>query len=246
MNLVSAEAEALARALAAALPTAALERADVALFPAFPLLPHVRDAIAGTPIQLGAQNMHWEEKGAFTGEVSAPMLKDTGCAWVILGHSERRYVLGESDDIIRRKLRCALAAGLKPILCIGETLDQRKAGRTLETLDRQLSSAMEGLAGIPARAVTIAYEPVWAIGTGVNAAPGQAQEAHAHIRARLGEMTGIDASGMIRILYGGSVTPENIEALIACPDVDGVLVGGASLQADRFVRIVIATASKPR
>jgi triosephosphate isomerase len=246
MNLVGAEAGALARGIASALRPAVYERADVALFPAFPLLAPVREALAGTPIQLGAQNMSWEDKGALTGEVSAAMLRDAGCGWVILGHSERRHILGETDAMIRRKLDRAHASGLQAILCVGETGEERRAGRTLATLDRQLAAAFEGWGYDRIQATAIAYEPVWAIGTGVNATPGQAQEAHAHIRSRVGEMTGTAAAALIRILYGGSVSPENIDALIACPDVDGALVGGASLQADKFARIVNGTASKTR
>jgi len=244
MNLLAADGLALARDLLAFLPPDVFERAEVALFPPFTTLHAVRHAVARSPIALGAQNMSWEEKGAFTGEVSAAMLKDVGCSWVILGHSERRHVLGEPDDMINRKVVRSHTAGLKPILCVGEKLDERNAGQTLAVIDRQLREGLKGVPPPQIEATVAAYEPVWAIGTGVTATPEQAQEVHAHIRRRISEMTGTAAAARFRILYGGSVTPENIDALISCADVDGVLVGGASLKADKFSRIVTGTASK--
>ena len=189
-------------------------------------------------IEIAAQNLHWEREGAFTGEVSAAMIRDAGAAWVIVGHSERRTLFGETDETVNRKVRAAITATLTPIVCIGETLQEREASRTLDVLDRQIKDGLDGVTGSELAALVIAYEPVWAIGTGRTATPAQAQQAHEHIRGRLTQWFGQDAASRCRVLYGGSVKPDNIATLMAQPDVDGALVGGASLDAESFTRIV--------
>ncbi|HTM31809.1 MAG TPA: triose-phosphate isomerase [Vicinamibacterales bacterium] len=211
---------------------------DVLVAPTFPALQAVAGALDGSAIHVAAQNIHWERDGAFTGEVSAAMVRDAGAAWVIIGHSERRTLFGETDETVNRKTRAAISATLTPIVCIGETLQEREANRTLEVLDRQIKGGFDGVTGSELAALVIAYEPVWAIGTGRTATPAQAQEAHAHIRARLTQWFGHDAASRCRILYGGSVKPDNIAALMAQSDVDGALVGGASLDAESFAKIV--------
>ena len=217
---------------------AEIRGADVLVAPTFPALQAVAAALDGSPIGLAAQNLHWEREGAFTGEVSAAMIRDAGAQWVIVGHSERRTLFGETDETVNRKVRAAITATLTPIVCIGETLQERDAGRTLDVLDRQIKGGLDGVTGSELAALVIAYEPVWAIGTGRTATPAQAQDAHAHIRARLTQWFGPDAASRCRLLYGGSVKPDNIAALIAEPDVDGALVGGASLDAEGFTKIV--------
>jgi triosephosphate isomerase len=212
--------------------------------PTFPALQAVANALAGSPVGVAAQNMHWEREGAFTGEVSAAVIRDAGAGWVILGHSERRTLFGETDETVNRKVRAAITATLTPIVCVGETLQEREANRTFEILDRQIKNGLDGVTGGELAALVIAYEPVWAIGTGRTATPAQAQEAHAHIRARLTQWFGSDSASRCRILYGGSVKPDNIAALMAQPDVDGALVGGASLDADSFARIVTGAKEK--
>ncbi len=207
---------------------------DIVLAPPFTALTAVAEMIRGSNVMLSAQNVFYEEKGAFTGEVSAPMLKDLGCAYVIVGHSERRQFFHETDETVNKKIMISLKHGLGVIVCIGELLNEREAGRTYEVLERQIT---KGLKGIKSEGLVIAYEPVWAIGTGRTATPEQAQEAHEQIRKRLREFYGRSADSW-RILYGGSVTPENIDSLMACPDVDGVLVGGASLKPESFEMIV--------
>ena len=189
-------------------------------------------------ILLGAQNMHPEPKGAFTGEISADMLISAGAKLVILGHSERRHIFNESDEFINRKVKSALAAGLVPILCIGELLEERNAQKTEDVLSNQLRGSLDGVSVNNPHSIIIAYEPVWAIGTGVNATPEQAQEAQKFIRQLLSDMWSGEIASEIRILYGGSVKPENAEALLSQPDVDGALVGGASLSAESFEKIV--------
>jgi len=234
MNLGRREARELARKVADA--AAELRECTAVLIPPFTALEVVREAIEGSTVALGAQDLFWEDAGAFTGEVSGPMLKDAGCAYVLVGHSERRQLLGETDESVNRKVRAALKAGLSPIVCIGEVLAERDAGRTLERIDEQL---VRGLADIPdsdmARLV-VAYEPVWAIGTGRTATPAQAEEVHAHIRARLRETYGNDAAGCA-IIYGGSVKPDNSYPLFREKDIDGFLVGGASLGELSFLGI---------
>ncbi|HEV3261434.1 MAG TPA: triose-phosphate isomerase [Gemmataceae bacterium] len=219
------------------------DRVSVALCPPFPYLAGVADVLHGSRVLLGAQNLYPEKEGAFTGEVSPAMLVDVGCRCVIVGHSERRHLLGETDAFINRKVRAALAAGLVVILCVGETLDEREANRTEKVLDVQLSAGLAGLDGGLMARVVIAYEPVWAIGTGRNATPEQAQQAHAFIRGRVGTICGEKIARAVLIQYGGSVKRENAAALLGQPDVDGALVGGASLKADQFLAIVAAASS---
>jgi len=206
--------------------------------PSFTALAAVAAQVDGSPIALGAQDLFWEPQGAFTGEISAPMLVDVGCRYCIIGHSERRQHFEETDEQIHKKLIAALRYGLKPILCVGETLQQRDSGQTLEVVGGQLNRALKGISCEELRQVVMAYEPVWAIGTGRNATPAQVQEAQAFIRSCL--KTGSDAhtAELVRIQYGGSVTPENAAELLQQPDVDGALVGGASLKAESFVAIV--------
>lgn len=213
---------------------------EVALCPPFVFLKDVVEAVAGSAIKVGAQNMYFKEYGAFTGEVSGPMLKSIGCEYVILGHSERRHILGETDVLINEKVKAALKAGLKPILCVGELLSERQAGKTNEVVQHQVIEGLKGLSTTDMAAVTIAYEPVWAIGTGHNATPQQAQEVHVMIRELINKHFGSDVADALRIQYGGSVKPDNARALMSQPDVDGALVGGASLDADAFVAIVRA------
>jgi len=229
-----------AKELAAALAKSAgnLIDRDMVLIPPFTALSVVKAAIAGTNISLGAQNVHAEPQGAFTGEVSAPMLVDAGCRYVVIGHSERRQFFEETNGSCNAKIKAALAAGLIPIYCIGETLDQREYGQTFKVIETQLT---EGLANFTSREIqdlVLAYEPVWAIGTGRTATPDQAQEVHAFIRAWLKSHLDVATAEALRIQYGGSVKPDNIDVLMACPDVDGALVGGASLKVESFIRIV--------
>ncbi len=211
---------------------------QVVLAPPFTALDVVAREIRGTGWGLAAQNGFWEKEGAFTGEVSFPMLVEVGCSMVILGHSERRHLFGETDEWVRRKLEAALACGLTPILCVGETLEQRDEALTLEVVRKQLAAALGGLNREEAAEFIVAYEPVWAIGTGRTATPAQAQEVHFMIRQWLRENFSEARAESTRVLYGGSVKPENIEDLMACPDIDGALVGGASLKADSFAAIV--------
>ena len=239
MNTVRTSAEALGRAVAEHVPSGGFA-VDVMIAPPFPWLMPVAQAIAGSGVTLGAQNAYFEPPGAFTGEVSVDMLKDVGCRSVILGHSERRHVLGETDDIINRKIKAVLAASLQPVFCVGELLDERNAGRTEEVLDRQLAGGLEGISAEAAERLVIAYEPVWAIGTGVNATPEQAESAHSHLRKRLAERYNAGLAGRLQILYGGSVKPDNAESLLGQPNVDGALVGGASLKAELFLPIIDA------
>jgi triosephosphate isomerase len=215
-------------------------RVAVAVCPPFPYLIPVAEVLRGSPVALGAQDVYCEKEGAFTGEVSPAMLLDVGCRYVIVGHSERRHVLHETDALINRKVQAALAAGLHVILCVGETLAEREGNRTEAVLDTQLSGGLAGVTADRLANLAIAYEPVWAIGTGRNATPQQAQEAHAFIRRRVGQMFGEKAASALPIQYGGSVKPDNAAALLGQPDVDGALVGGASLKADSFLAIVRA------
>jgi triosephosphate isomerase len=217
---------------------AEVEDVEVGICPPFPYLADVRDLLENSPVRLGAQNCHGEAKGAFTGEVSAPMLKDIGCTYVILGHSERRHGLGETDAVVNRKIRAALAAGLVPILCIGELLAERESNQTLAVVERQLKGSLQGFPPEEVARLVIAYEPVWAIGTGKTASPAQAQEVHAAVRKILEGIAGRAVAQGLRIQYGGSVKPDNIDDLMSQPDLDGALVGGASLDAEGFNRIV--------
>jgi triosephosphate isomerase len=211
---------------------------EVVVFPPFTALHAVAQAAKGTPVEVGAQNTHFAREGAFTGEVSPLMLKDVGCSHVLTGHSERRHVFGEDDEMVAKKTRAAVDAALVPIVCVGETLPEREARRTLEVVERQLERALRHLSADEAGRGVIAYEPVWAIGTGQVATPEQAQEVHAFIRKRLAVTHGDPVSAAVRILYGGSVKPDNIAGLMSQADVDGVLVGGASLSAASFLEIV--------
>jgi triosephosphate isomerase len=214
------------------------DRVEVAVCPPFPYLSAVGAVLQGSRVALGAQNVYPEKEGAFTGEVSPTMLLDVGCRYVIVGHSERRQKLGETDSFINRKVRAALAAGLRVILCIGETLHEREAKQTESVLATQLTGGLAEVTAADAGNLVIAYEPVWAIGTGRVATPDQAQEAHAFIRQRLAAQLGKVVAQELRIQYGGSVKPENVAALMRQPDVDGALVGGASLQAEFFLAII--------
>ncbi|HEX6163381.1 MAG TPA: triose-phosphate isomerase [Vicinamibacterales bacterium] len=218
--------------------------ADVAVAPPFTSLAAASDAAKGSAIAISAQNLHWEREGAFTGEISAAMIRGTGAGYVIIGHSERRTLFGETNDTVNKKTHAALTAGLIPIVCIGETLDQRDRNETMTVLDSQIKESLDRVTGEQLAGLVLAYEPVWAIGTGRNATPAQAGEAHFHIRQRLKQWFGLDASEKCRVLYGGSVKPDNIAKLIAEPDVDGALVGGASLDPKSFFAI-IQGASKP-
>lgn len=228
--------EALARAVAVGV--AEVDDVEVVVAPVFTALDRVRRALSGTRVGLAAQDLHWEDRGAFTGEVSGPLLRDVGCTHVIVGHSERRQLFGETDATVRRKVEAALRSSLVPIACVGETLEEREGGRTLEVVIRQLDAIAVGLAGIDR--LVVAYEPVWAIGTGRVARPEDAQAVHTAIRDRLRTLAGETVAACSRILYGGSVKPENAAGLLRQPDIDGALVGGASLDADAFVRIVRA------
>ncbi len=236
MHRTAAEARALARDVRAAAEPLA-DRVDVAVAPPFTALAAVAEVLAGSRVGLGAQNLHWEAQGAFTGEVSAPMLVEAGCRYVLCGHSERRQFFGDTDDWVARKTRAALAAGLHPIVCVGETLPEREGGKTLEVVGRQVRAALAGLSPAQVGSLTVAYEPVWAIGTGKTATSAQAQEVHAALRAILRELAPAVADS-VRILYGGSVKPDNAAELMSQPDVDGALVGGASLKAQDFTGIV--------
>ncbi len=232
MFKTASEADQLVRELRGRLSSGQVQ---VAVAPPFTALAAARAALTGSPVQLFAQNCHWEKQGAFTGEISAPMLKELGCDGVILGHSERRQLFGETDETVGKKLRAALEAGLHPVVCCGETLQEREGGKTWEVVSRQLRGALDSAT---AGKVTIAYEPVWAIGTGKVATTAQAQEVHAQIRGLLRELGGAAAADNVRIQYGGSVKPDNAAELLAQPDIDGALVGGASLKADDFARII--------
>lgn len=240
MNLDHLEAEALAAGVVA--KTALLQGVTVAVCPPFPYLLQVHAKLQGSPVLLGAQNIYYEPKGAYTGEISAAMALDCGCTWTILGHSERRLILDESDALIKKKVKAALVAGLNVILCVGETLDQRHQNRTEAVVQSQLEGSLAAIDADPARLV-LAYEPVWAIGTGVVATPDQAEDVHAFIRQWLkGKYSAVIADSL-RLLYGGSVNPGNATSLMAQSNVDGLLVGGASLKQDDFAAIVKSAAS---
>ncbi|TWU58858.1 Triosephosphate isomerase [Rubripirellula tenax] len=236
MNTRRADAVALAKGIVAAVgenPTV-----EVVLCPPSVYVSSVANAVAGTPVELGSQNLYAAADGAFTGEVNAAMLTDVGCRFVILGHSERRAIMGETDAQISEKLHAALAGNLVPIVCVGETLEDREAGNTEKVVETQLRGSLEGLDEARAAGVVIAYEPVWAIGTGKTASPEQAEEVHAFIRKLLGELFGADVAGQIRIQYGGSVKPGNAKELLGQPNIDGALVGGASLKIEDFMGII--------
>jgi triosephosphate isomerase len=230
------ESVGLAREIKARLP--ASTGCDVLIAPVFTALSAVARELEGGSIQLGAQDVYWEDQGAFTGEVSAPMLKDAGCSHVIVGHSERRQLFGETDEAVNRKATAVLGHGMTPIICLGETLEERKAGKTLTLIVSQLNAALEGMKAEQVERVVIAYEPIWAIGTGVTAEPQDAQQAQSRLREEIAARFGPALASGTRILYGGSVKPDNAATLMAQPDVDGALVGGASLSAESFVGTV--------
>ena len=243
MHLVPNEARALVEALRADLERDAASLGkdrDVMIAPPAILIPEVAKALQGSSIALGAQNMHYEDKGAFTGEVSAPMLKAYGVTYVIVGHSERRHVFHESNDLINKKVLAALKHRITPILCVGETQEEHDGGRALEVVLGQLEHGLESVSDEHVTAVAFAYEPVWAIGTGRTATPEQAESVHGALRGALLERYGRERASQVRILYGGSVNAENVDSLVSKPDIDGALVGGASLKADSFARIVRA------
>lgn len=214
------------------------EKIDIVLCPPFTALCDVSEVILESAIQLGAQDSYWIDEGAFTGEISCKMLKDAGCKFVIIGHSERRQFFNETNDLVNKKLKAVLAHGLTPIVCVGETLGQREKGLTLEVLEDHVKNGLSGISNDDAQKSVIAYEPVWAIGTGKTASPEQAQEAQKYIRDLLIKMYNKETAFAMRIQYGGSVKPENITQLMEQPDIDGALVGGASLQAASFSEIV--------
>jgi len=214
---------------------------EIVVAPPFTAVHAVAEAVRTSNVAVAGQDLYWEREGAFTGEVSGPMLKEAGADYVIIGHSERRRLFGDTDDAVNRKTIAAIAAELTPIVCVGETLDEREKGDTLRVLDRQLTGGLQGLTPAQIGDLVIAYEPVWAIGTGRNATAAQAEEAHRHIRTRLGEQYGNEAAERCHVLYGGSVKPENIAELIREPDVDGALVGGASLEIKSFAAIVMGS-----
>jgi triosephosphate isomerase (TIM) len=218
---------------------------EIVVAPPFPSIHAAAESLRGSNVLVAAQDLYWEREGAFTGEISGPMLKEAGADLVIIGHSERRTLFGETDATVNRKIGAALAADLAPIVCIGETLDQRERSETLDVLDRQIRGGLDGVTSAQLARLVLAYEPVWAIGTGRNATPDQAGEAHAHIRQRLRQWFGAEAADLCRIIYGGSVKPENIRDLVAQPDVDGALVGGASLDVKAFCEIVSRSRPAP-
>jgi triosephosphate isomerase len=242
MNLTRAESLDLVAALKAQL--APIQGVDVAVCPPLVYLDSVVQAARGTSLGVGAQNMYDKSNGAFTGEVSATMLTDLGCQYVILGHSERRHVLGETNEDVNRKLRTALAHGLTPIVCVGETIDERQAGQTLQVIEQQFEGSFADLTADEIGRCVIAYEPVWAIGTGLTATPEQAEQVHASLRLILTDRCGGAVAESIRIQYGGSVNAENAASLLAQKNIDGALVGGASLRADKFMPIVQAAAQR--
>jgi triosephosphate isomerase len=214
--------------------------AEVVVAPVFTALTAVRDALAGSHVGLSAQDVYWESKGAFTGQVSAPLLKDVGCTYCIVGHSERRQFFGETDETVRKKVRALLAAGMRPIFCVGESLEQREQNATVGVVLGQVAAGLAGIGNEALSELVIAYEPVWAIGTGKTATPADAQAVHAALRSQLGHDRGAEFGAKVRILYGGSVKADNAAQLLGQPDIDGALVGGASLLPEQFVAIVAA------
>ena len=236
MNKTVGEAVDLVREVKEAI--SGVKEVEVAVAPPFTALYAVRRELEGSRICLAAQNLYWEEKGAFTGEISALMLKELGCHYVIIGHSERRQYFGETDETVNRRIKAALAQGLKVIFCIGETLKEREEGKTFLVIERQIEGGWKGLGDKELKDIVIAYEPVWAIGTGKTATPEQAEEVHRFIRGKVEKLYSRKVSEEMRIQYGGSVTPENIKGLMNQPNIDGALVGGASLKAESFSKIV--------
>ena len=240
MNTNSQTSVDLVERIASGSVEAASQNVTVAVCPPFVYLQSVAKALSSSNIAIGAQDMYFEPEGAFTGEISASMLKDVGCSYCLCGHSERRHVIGESDELINKKVTAAIGGGLLPILCVGELLEEREASQTNDVVTRHVKKGLAGLSAEKLQAVTIAYEPVWAIGTGLTATPDQAQQVHDFIRKLLGQMYDEKIAEEIRILYGGSVKPNNAAELMGQNDIDGVLVGGASLKADDFLAIIQA------
>jgi triosephosphate isomerase len=236
MNKTVGEAVDLVRQLKASI--SGLEGVEVAVAPPFTALYAVHKELEGSSIRLAAQNLFWEEKGAYTGEVSPPMLKELGCQYVILGHSERRQFFGETDETVNRKMKAALGQDLKVIFCIGETLEEREKGKTFSVIERQITGGLKDIGKEGMKRVVVAYEPVWAIGTGKTATPEQAEEVHRFIREKLEKLYSRGIAEEVRIQYGGSVTPENVKGLMNQKNIDGALVGGASLKSDTFSKIV--------
>ncbi len=218
--------------------TAGVTEVEIMIAPPFTALTTVAEAVSNSPVKLGAQNMHWEKEGAFTGEISAAMIASAGCSHVIIGHSERRQFFGETDETVNKKIHSAMDAGLIPVFCVGETESERESGETFSVLDKQVQKGLQDLNLNGPNELLVAYEPVWAIGTGRTATPEQAEEAHAYIRKLIKQELGGGQADSVRILYGGSVKPENIAELMRLPNIDGALVGGASLEAEKFSRII--------
>jgi len=240
MNLDSRTSVELVKNIASGSEDIAGQSVTVAVCPPFVYLQAVAKALSSSNIAVGAQDIYFEHNGAFTGEISASMLKDVGCSYCLCGHSERRHIIGESDKLINKKVIAAIGGGLLPILCVGELLEERQASQTNQVVTRHVKEGLAGLSAEKLRAVIIAYEPVWAIGTGLTATPDQAQEVHDFIRKLLGQMYDEKVAEEIRILYGGSVKPNNAADLMKQKDIDGLLVGGASLKADDFIAIIKA------
>jgi triosephosphate isomerase len=236
MHKTIGEALALVQSLKDGLPHS--EAVEVVIAPPFTALPAVGPALRGTSIQLAAQNLHWADQGAYTGEISPGMLKEVGCRYVLIGHSERRHWFKETDSIINQKMQASLRAGLEPVFCIGETLEEREAGRVESVLSRQVREGLQGFGAEQAASGVIAYEPVWAIGTGKTATPEMAQAVHSFIRGLLADLFDKRVASDKRIVYGGSVTPETTRGLLDQADIDGGLVGGASLKAEPFIAII--------
>lgn len=236
MNLTREESVALAKGLCGADAT----NADILVCPPFVYLDAVSQVAAGSSVNVGSQDAYFEASGAFTGETSVGMIKDLGCQFVILGHSERRHVIGETDELINKKVQSVLAAGLTPVLCVGEKLEEREADQTLEVVTTQFDGSLAGLSETQMKQTVVAYEPVWAIGTGKTASPEQAQAVHADLRKIIADRYNSETAQAVRILYGGSVKPANAAELLAQTDIDGALVGGASLKADSFIEIINA------
>ncbi len=218
-----------------------VDNVDIIVSPPFVSIKSVVDGLKGSNVQVAAQNCHWEESGAYTGEISVSMIKSTGAEFVIVGHSERRKYFSETDEVVNKKAKLVLASGMTPIICIGETLEERESDKTFEVVERQVKGAFSGMEEEKAEQVILAYEPVWAIGTGKTATPDQAQEVHSKIRALIEELYSGDIAQSKRILYGGSMKPDNCEELMKEPDIDGGLIGGASLKHDSFTDIIRKT-----
>ena len=244
MNKTGSEGKALVEALLKEVAPFDPAEVDIVVCPPFTTLAAVRPLLAGTKVKLGAQNVHWADNGAFTGEVSAAMLKEAGVEYVIIGHSERRQYFGETDETVNKRLQAALKAGLKPIVCIGESLAEREGGKTEEVLRRQVRGGFAGLDAAAMAQIVVAYEPVWAIGTGRTATPAMAEETHAFIRSELAAMFGADCAGKVRIQYGGSMKADNARELVAQADIDGGLIGGASLKSADFARLISEALAK--